>query len=388
MVVNFSMFKLLPIVLFAFGLAVTTKDIYDDSWAVIIGINEYEHVEHLYYAVQDAEAIKQILTSSFNFPKEHIIILTDKEATLENIRTKLFKVATSITENDRLLVYFAGHGQTYEKKDGGELGYLIPVDGEADNIFATCLPMDDIKRVSSITSAKHVLFLMDACYGGLLAVDARSINKATPGYIDKITRDNARQIITAGGKGEQVIEKSEWGHSAFAKNLLHGLESGMADEDSDGYITADELGSFLKKRVTIDSDNRQTPVKRRFGSDEGEFVFINENIMNEITKTEDVSTSQINYDLLAEKLLENLEEKDVKFKKRSLGLVIDGDIDNDNFVIYFFGVELMAKNGNATSISPVVILVGLILGLLGFIFFIFILWKLLMHFQIKKTNQH
>ena len=129
-------------------------------------------------------------------------------------------------------------------------------------------------------------------------------------------------------------------------------------------------------------------MKRRFGSDEGEFVFINENIMNEITKTEDVSTSQINYDLLAEKLLENLEEKDVKFKKRSLGLVIDGDIDNDNFVIYFFGIELMAKNGNATSISPVVILVGLILGLLGFIFFIFILWKLLMHFQIKKTNQH
>ncbi len=129
-------------------------------------------------------------------------------------------------------------------------------------------------------------------------------------------------------------------------------------------------------------------MKRRFGSDEGEFVFINENIMNEITKTEDVSTSQINYDLLAEKLLENLEEKDVKFKKRSLGLVIDGDIDNDNFVIYFFGIELMAKNGNATSISPVVILVGLILGLLGFIFFIFILWKLLMHFQRKKTNQH
>ena len=105
--------------------------------------------------------------------------------------------------------------------------------------------MDDIKRVSSITSAKHVLFLMDACYGGLLAVDARSISKTAPGYIDKITRDNARQIITAGGKGEQVIEKSEWGHSAFAKNLLHGLESGMADEDSDGYITADELGSFF-----------------------------------------------------------------------------------------------------------------------------------------------
>ena len=156
-------------------------------------------------------------------------MLTDKEATLDNIRTKLFEVATSVNEGDRLLVYYAGHGETYDLKSGGERGYLIPVDGDLDNIFATCLPMSDIKEIANVTEAKHVLFLMDACYGGLLAVDARSIRKTTPGYIDKITRDNARQIITAGGKGEQVIEKSEWGHSAFTKNLLSGLRDWMAD---------------------------------------------------------------------------------------------------------------------------------------------------------------
>ena len=285
------MYKFLPILLFAYGLALTTDDIYDDSWAVIIGINEYEHVDKLNYAVQDAEAIKNLLISSFNFPKEHIIMLIDEDATLSNIRTKLFEVATSVNKRDRLLVYYAGHGETYELKSGGERGYLIPVDGDLDNIFATCLPMSDIKEIANITEAKHVLFLMDACYGGLLAVDARGLSKSTPGYIDKITRDNARQIITAGGKGEQVIEKSEWGHSAFAKNLLHGLETGIADEDSDGYITADELGSFLKKRVTIDSNNRQTPVKRRFGSDEGEFVFINNNSTPIITNSQSNSVS-------------------------------------------------------------------------------------------------
>ena len=262
----------------------SVNEYYDNSWAVLIGINEYEHVERLSYAVQDAEAIKKLLTSKFNFPKKNIIILTDAEATLTNIRTKLFEVAQSINKGDRLLVYFAGHGQTYEESDGGELGYLIPVDGNPDNYFATCLPMDDIKRISSITSAKHVLFLMDACYGGLLTVDTRSIKKSTPGYIDKITRDEARQIITAGGKGEEVIEKSEWGHSAFARNILIGLESGFADKDFDGFITADELGSFLIKRVSIDSDYSQTPVKRRFGSGEGEFVFkLNKKIENPIT---------------------------------------------------------------------------------------------------------
>ena len=68
------MYKLLPILLCAYGLAITTEDIYDNSWAVIIGINKYEH-EPLNYAVQDAEAIKYLLISNFNYSEENITIL-------------------------------------------------------------------------------------------------------------------------------------------------------------------------------------------------------------------------------------------------------------------------------------------------------------------------
>ena len=53
-------------------------------------------------AAQDAEAIKDLLISNFNFPKENIIMLTDGDATLTNIRTKLFEVATMVNESDRL----------------------------------------------------------------------------------------------------------------------------------------------------------------------------------------------------------------------------------------------------------------------------------------------
>ena len=319
--------KLILILMLGNAFAVTTDDIYDNSYALVIGIDKYENVDKLNYAVQDAEAIKNLLVSSFNFPEKQIIMLTDKEATLDNIRTKLFEVATSVNESDRLLVYFAGHGETYNLKSGGERGYLIPVDGDLDNIFATCLPMSDIKEVASVTVAKHVLFLMDACYGGLLAVDARSISKTTSGYIDKITRDNARQIITAGGKGEQVIEKSEWGHSAFAKNLLHGLKTGIADEDSDGYITADELGSFLKKRVTIDSDNNQTPVTRRFGSDEGEFVFINTEYKQSSISTTINKNQQAEYESL-KKDFQKLKNETKIFLNQNKNRVSD-DFNND-----------------------------------------------------------
>ena len=156
------------------------------------------------------------------------------------------------------------------------MGHLLPVDGELDNIYGTCLPMSEVKDIGSITIAKHVLFLMDACYGGLMALEYRSLEKNTPGYLGKLTREKSRQIITAGGKDEKVMEKDIWGHSAFTKNLLGALGNNLAD-DGDGFITANELAVYLKKRVTIDSESRQTPQIQRYGSDEGEFIFINQN---------------------------------------------------------------------------------------------------------------
>ena len=66
MFVNFSMYKLLLILLFAYSLAVTTDDIYDNSWALIIGINKYEKVQKLDFEADDAIAMKDILIESFN----------------------------------------------------------------------------------------------------------------------------------------------------------------------------------------------------------------------------------------------------------------------------------------------------------------------------------
>jgi len=135
--------------------------------------------------------------------------------------------------------------------------------------------------------AKHILYLVDACYGGLTLATTRGIKKDnTPEYIKKMTMEKGRQVITAGGKGEQVIEKPEWGHSAFTKSLLKGLGEGFADENMDGIISADELGSFIKNRVVVDVDGAHTPQKGRIGSDMGEFVFISETLEEQVASAD------------------------------------------------------------------------------------------------------
>ena len=310
------MYRLLPILLFAYGLAITTEDIYDNSYALIIGIDKYQNVQNLNYAVKDAESIQDILVNTFDFPDGNVTLLKNEDATKQSIIEAFSDITTKAEDNDRVLIYFAGHGETMDLPDGGEMGYLLPVDGNDENLYVSSIGMAELKNISLMSKAKHLLYLVDACYGGIATIGSRGLDsKTTPNYIEKITKNKSRQIITAGGRGEQVIEKSEWGHSAFTLHLNRGLKDGNADMNADGYITAAELGMYLNEKVTIDSDNQQTPQYGRMTSQEGEFVFVlnsettNIYINDNPQQTENVQPQQqrIDYNRLAKEMLKQKE---------------------------------------------------------------------------------
>ena len=273
------------------------KNIYNESWALIIGINKYQNVDvdPLDYAVNDAVAVKEMLIDKYGFKEGNIRLIIDEEATKDNIIKGFSDILTRAKEKDRVVVFYAGHGETYKLPSGGDMGYLIPVDGNLDNLYLSSIPMKSVYDIAEMSYAKHILYLVDACYGGL-TLNTRGLKKnTTPEYLKKMTRERGRQVITAGGKHEQVIEKPEWGHSAFTRNLIKGLGEGFADENDDGIITADELGGFIKSRVVVDVDGAHTPQKGRIGSDMGEFVFISETL--DVQFADNASGSEQLYDL-------------------------------------------------------------------------------------------
>ena len=323
--------------------SVTTEDIYDNSWALIIGIDKYKSVKKLNYAVKDAQTMQDILLNTFAFPSENITLLINEKANKQSILQSFSNITKNANENDRVVIFFAGHGETMDLPEGGEMGYLMPVDGDRNDLYLSSIGMDELKKISLMSKAKHVLYLVDACYGGIAAIGSRGLEpETTPNYIEKITKDKSRQIITAGGRGEKVIEKPEWGHSAFTLNLNRGLKNGRADYNADGYITANELGLFLKEKVTIDSDNVQTPQYGRMTSHEGEFVFIySENTI--INQQAENNTDNGKMDLILDKL--NTLEKQASDKT-----TIDDDEqeeveEDDNFEekIYFYFQYLNLK---------------------------------------------
>ncbi len=257
-----------------FVLGLDDNNIYDKSWALVVGINDYNNIPNLNYAVEDALAIKNMLINEHGFPRKNVRYLIDKEATQSNIKKELSNLMKNAGENDRVVFYFAGHGETAELGlEEGDIGFLLPADGDIEDLYFSAIDMEELKRISKFSKAKHMLFLVDACYGGLAAVNTRSLTTNTPNYLDKIVDENARQIITAGGKDEKVIEKDDWEHSAFTKNLLSGLKDKKADQNQDGYITGSEIGFFLQEHVSLDTDNFQTPQSKRLTTHEGEIIF-------------------------------------------------------------------------------------------------------------------
>jgi hypothetical protein len=245
-----------------------TGNFYHKSWAIVVGINKYNVCPPLEYAVSDAQAVaKKLREIGF----EDVIEILDKEATRERILTVLgSELPRKVGPEDRVLIFFAGHGQTETLPDGKEQGYLIPVDGDLSNYFTTAISMQQVREISERVPAKHILYVMDACYSGQGFTRAIGVEPAINGYLHKITSLRSVQMITAGGKKEQAVEVQ--GHGLFTQYFLRGLD-GEADRDNDMVVTASELGAYLMPQVSRASGNLQTPQYGRLDG-EGEVVFM------------------------------------------------------------------------------------------------------------------
>jgi hypothetical protein len=218
---------------------VRSSDLYGKSFAVVIGINRYEKVPALEFAVKDATAIgKRLEETGF----DQITMIIDNEATQRRILSDLFQyLPQKVSSNDRLLFYFAGHGETEDMPDGGKRGYILPVDADKSDLAGTAISMEQLRSLSSLIPAKHILYVMDSCYSGLGLSRSIGPSVVSTGFLRKVGSLRVVQIITAGGKGEQAQEKG--GQGLFTRFFLKALE-GDADINKDGVVTGTELGAL------------------------------------------------------------------------------------------------------------------------------------------------
>jgi peptidoglycan/xylan/chitin deacetylase (PgdA/CDA1 family)/uncharacterized caspase-like protein len=246
--------------------------LYRESWAVVIGIDRYSSWPKLQYAVNDAKGVRDLLIRKYRFKPENIITLFDEQATRERILSVLgddMGNTEKVKKEDRVFVFFAGHGVTRKLPSGRDLGYIVPVDADLQSYQGKAISMTNFQDISEAIPAKHLFYVMDSCYSGLALT--RGTAGRSDNFLREVSRRIARQMLTAGGTDEQVADNGPHGHSVFTWTLLQGLE-GPADLNNDGVITASELAAYVGPAVS--GISKQTPAFGSLaGSEGGEFIF-------------------------------------------------------------------------------------------------------------------
>lgn len=233
---------------------------YSSSHALVVGIDRYEHWPNLEYATRDAAEMAAFLRRK-DF---QVIVLTNQNATRQNIWRQLETLRQTVDANARFVFYFAGHGQTEDRPGGRERGYILPSDADAYDWEGTMLSMDRLNRKIKSFPAKHILLAFDSCYSGLgLTRAIKRLPRHDAAYVHKMMQSRSIQILTAGSRSEQAMESD--GHGLFTDHLLAAL-NGAADINADGHITATEIYATVRPSITQQSLSRQTP---QFGYIEG-----------------------------------------------------------------------------------------------------------------------
>jgi formylglycine-generating enzyme required for sulfatase activity len=148
--------------------------------------------------------------------------LYDADATQHNIRTAIDK-CESLGEHDRLIVFYAGHGW-YKPK--AKLGYIVPTEA-GNNPNSDFLPISFITDIFRAVDAKHILLIVDCCFGGSFG-NERNIN-VNAAMTEKVVADldikRSRMVLSSGGTELVADGYATSNNSPFTKSLLDILKS-------------------------------------------------------------------------------------------------------------------------------------------------------------------
>ncbi|MGB3516449.1 MAG: caspase family protein [Elainellaceae cyanobacterium] len=269
--------------------------------ALLIGVNNYEHLQNLSYAENDCEVFSAALQDSakeFKQPPQFCFHYNRMEhgLTRDAIQTSLHNLKQSASPQDVFLFYFSGHGAISKKT--GNL-YLCLPETDPRNIDETGLDISSLLDTFNSLNIRHQIVILDACHSGhILPKESRKGSKDTGEYArsipdseepedDDLKADVTPSLDSAlqayGNKSYQqqrdfyallscAPDQVSWEldkqrHGAFTYHLIQGLKEQDA-ADPDGFITIARLAEYVCKHtstlVNQSLSKEQTPRKVAF----------------------------------------------------------------------------------------------------------------------------
>ncbi len=223
---------------------------YQNTYAVIVAISDYQYFASgagdLNYTDDDARKFYQYLVSpnGGGVAPQNVVLLINQAATKSAILKMLDHVFSKAKENDRVILYYSGHGQA---------GYLIPSDASDAH---SLISYDRIKRSFKKCRAKTKMCFIDACNSNSIQLSKKQ-KTSSSGAREKKT-DVSVVVMVSSQSYQSSVEDSNLKQGAFSFFLLKGLKGG-ADTNSDKTVTIEELHKYVYFHVKKYTFGKQVP---------------------------------------------------------------------------------------------------------------------------------
>ncbi|EPR3586528.1 caspase family protein [Vibrio alginolyticus] len=220
----------------------------------LIGINSYEHQNHLASSVKDITDFKNILLEKYDFHSEDVYEITNENATSKKIQDALRGYGRSLNSDDNLIIYYSGHGEYDEDLD---IGYWVPYEASEYTHF---IQNSNIITFLSRISCKHIILISDSCFSNSIFRTGRT--KQVDEYFEK----SSRWALTSAFHEAKDSDSSS--NTLFAECIIDSLK------DSEKDIRFSEVIESVKSR--FENNIFQAPqgaplnIEQHHG---GEFIF-------------------------------------------------------------------------------------------------------------------
>lgn len=213
------------------------------KWALVVGIGQFEDpvIPALHYTTDDAKSFAAELVDPNigRFPPDHVLLLTDSQATTVAIKEALNKIARLADYNDEVVIYVATHGSP-RSMDVAGANYIVTYDTkfetdrqvDEDALYATALPMVQLANaVATRMKALRTVVILDTCFsGGAVGNESKvmvsGIGNAAPSQqtLNRMAEGTGRIVLAAASEQEESLESPTLQHGYFTYFLLQALK--------------------------------------------------------------------------------------------------------------------------------------------------------------------
>lgn len=251
--------------------------------ALLIGIGRYKHstkagqkidswqqqgalFEDLPGIDKDIEMMQDI-SLKMGFQPAQIIVLRDEQATKSSIESVFHNWLGQVSENDRVLIYFSGHGSRVKDVSGDEKDgldeILVAHDFVETDTVAGYISDDEFGQWLAKIPSKKILAIIDACYSGTIT---RSRNLDENGNIRYF--GVPKFVVHKGNPYRDFIERTtgdrsfvEGSQAAVNSNRFLALTASAADQESQATENGSlfTLGLYRAVENAIQASKGMTP---------------------------------------------------------------------------------------------------------------------------------